>query len=173
MSKLSEELEKELKGEFDTAECISKMKKLNCEFFEKAIEIMNTGKYENLGELLKEYAKLHRTIAKLEKRGNEFAYECGIFNGSLNLTEEMNVVKKRKNKFENDEDLSRCIEKMKGNDELNDRVKFKHFFKEIGISYAENGDLLEVDMLHTNGMEDFVVDFYEDGTFKAFGIYKQ
>lgn len=55
---------------------------------------------------------------------------------------------------------------------MTDRDKFKHLFAEIGISYTENGDLLEVDMFHTNGMEDFVVDFYEDGTFKAFGIYK-
>lgn len=56
---------------------------------------------------------------------------------------------------------------------MTDKEKFKQLFKEIGISYAENGDLLEVDVLHTSGVEDFVVDFYEDGMFKSFGIYIQ
>lgn len=54
---------------------------------------------------------------------------------------------------------------------MNDRDKFKKLLDEIGIGYTQNGDLLEVDPLHTSGMEDFVIDFYEDGKFRAFGVY--
>lgn len=56
---------------------------------------------------------------------------------------------------------------------MNDRDKFKKLFDEIGIEYTENGDLLEVDSWHTSGIKDFVIDFYEDGKFKTFGIYTQ
>lgn len=56
---------------------------------------------------------------------------------------------------------------------MNDRDKFKELFGEIGVDYIENGDLLEVDLMYTNGMEDFVVDFYEDGKFKAFRVYTE
>lgn len=89
MSNLADDLKKELKKEFDIDICLEKMKNLNDEFHKRFLEILNNGEYESLGDLLKEYAKLRRTIAKLEKGGNEFVYECGIFNGSLNLTEEI------------------------------------------------------------------------------------
>lgn len=55
---------------------------------------------------------------------------------------------------------------------MTDKEKFKQLFGEIGIEYEENGDLLEIAVLYTNGVEDCAVDFYEDGSFKNFGFYK-
>lgn len=55
---------------------------------------------------------------------------------------------------------------------MTDREKIKQLFDEIGIEYTENGDLLEIDTLYTNGVEDCVVDFHDDGSFKAFGFYE-
>ena len=55
---------------------------------------------------------------------------------------------------------------------MNDSEKFKQLFDEIGIEYTENGDLLEIDVLYTKGMNDCVVDFYDDGSFKGFRFYK-
>lgn len=54
---------------------------------------------------------------------------------------------------------------------MTDKEKFKKLFNEVGIEYIENGNLLEVDTLYTKGIEDFTVNFYEDGSFKNFGVY--
>ena len=53
-----------------------------------------------------------------------------------------------------------------------DMDKFKQLFDEIGIEYFENGDVLEIDQLYTKGVADCAVSFYEDGSFKSFGMYK-
>lgn len=55
---------------------------------------------------------------------------------------------------------------------MTDKDKFKKLFKEVGIKYVENGDVLEIDQFHTDGIDDCAISFYEDGKFQDFLFYK-
>lgn len=61
---------------------------------------------------------------------------------------------------------------------MTDKEKFKKLFTEVGIEFAENGNLLEVDKFYVDGSSDdvdFVVSFYDDedlkDKFQEFRVY--
>ena len=62
--------------------------------------------------------------------------------------------------------------------DMTDKEKFKQLFTEVGIEFAENGNLLEVDKFYVDGSSDdvdFVVSFYDDedlkDKFQEFRVY--
>lgn len=80
-------------GKSDIAICTQQMQAWNQSYIQSALQAVSQNTQEDLGEMLKRCRKMRKTIAGIPKTKNEvFVYECGIFNGTYKILEEINRI---------------------------------------------------------------------------------
>ena len=74
----------------EVTEYVREMNVLNQSYIQSALQAVSQEESEKLGEILKNYRKLRRVIASIERTEREnFDYECGIFTGAYKVLMEI------------------------------------------------------------------------------------
>lgn len=80
-------------GTADMPACTQQMRDWNQANIQSAMQAVSQSAQEELGEMLKHCRKMRKAIAGMPKTNSEaFVYECGIFNGTYKVLEEMNHI---------------------------------------------------------------------------------
>lgn len=80
-------------GTTDVSVYTQQMQNWNQANIQSVMQAIAQNAQENLGEMLKHYRKIRKAIAGMEKTSDgAFLYECGIFNGTYKIAEEIHRI---------------------------------------------------------------------------------
>lgn len=78
---------------FDLSACAEEIRLFSQAYIQSGMQAVSQNAQEDLNDMMQSYRRLRREIANLPKTEKEsILYECGIFNGSYRILEEINRV---------------------------------------------------------------------------------
>lgn len=145
----------------NVAEYAYEMRMLNQSYIQGAMQAVCHEEQEELGEILKNYRKLRKTIGSLERTDREsFDYECGIFAGTYKIFVE----------------IEELCEKRRVQRDFEELLQRKHVTDVINYLYknmnAKQGDIAENVQVSPSHLSDILNRLMEAGYVERYGRSK-